>query len=182
MVILKFCDEGQNTATITFNGIDYTTNSPPLFIDYNPIYKEVRGGTGDSNTWQVIYRYTEGTVLGYFIDFVLIYRYFPEGINSNIPSNIQYSTIVKEIPFISGYNDGVFVYYDGFFKAYDNAGITILEATGINAGSNYKIKCDGCRPGECKGKQSKYPGYVCIDCKRIKQGLTNIRSKLNEFK
>jgi hypothetical protein len=46
--------------------------------------------------------------------------------------------------------------------------------------TTYKVRCDGCEPGDCKATKERYPGYVCMDCKDLESRLKKIGSKLNE--
>lgn len=44
----------------------------------------------------------------------------------------------------------------------------------------FEVECDGCKPQECKGNKSRYPGYVCMDCKEMEAGLKRIGRKIDE--
>ncbi|WP_017652298.1 hypothetical protein [Fortiea contorta] len=108
------------------------------------------------------------------------YKLFTQDYDTGEERFVSDVPIDNSIPSVEWYQD-VWVFSAGYsnstFSVQDKDEIYQYEVEVI---PNYKVKCDGCEPGECKASKSRYPGYTCMDCKELEARIKRIGGKLDE--
>lgn len=164
-----YCNEGQSTASIIVNGLEYESENPPLFVEVLFGYAELKWFDDGIDERHFLYRFDPlvGQIRQDILNGTLVF-YYSEGGGEE--------SLVASVPGQAGRGAAIFISNEYFLRAWDAEG-DIYTHSGTQVG--YTVKCDGCEPGECKGKQSKFPGYVCMDCKKMINQTINMRNRLN---
>lgn len=170
----KYCSIKNVTAAVTAGGVSYTTDKPPIWVSRNCLVLEY--GTNFEKVG-VIGEYDMTTVQLSYVSKVDASPFHIEFYVTQIADNQALASYGMDYTDGEHAPTGRLTNYG--LVALDNSGDIILTS---KMDQPYTVKCDGCPPGDCKGKKAAYPGYVCLDCKDAEARLNRIKAKAVQYK
>jgi hypothetical protein len=187
-----YCGEGQSTASITIDDIEYTTNKPPISVE------QIESVTLVGQVFRARFPYglfeEESLPLVSVGAWGLRSRYLQDAIEvdiqlhiNGVPAQTIYKTNSYPYTGAPPYNPrglvGAIIYYNttsqttpAKLEVKDKDSNLIISIPGT---PTYTINCDGCGVGECKGNRARYPGYDCLNCAELKRKLQTIGRRMD---
>ncbi|BAZ29947.1 hypothetical protein NIES4074_23950 [Cylindrospermum sp. NIES-4074] len=197
---MKYCNEGQETASITVEGKRYLTKNPPMTIIKANYLATIR------DAWLVERSGINSLLMSERIIYPDIQDYSIEGISGNdviifsyVESGIKYYgvflinrgeySLIESFtrPAMNAQNTAQFSLVDIEIRLTEEPrfSLTALDKNQSQFASflsknpiPYKINCDECEAGECKGRRARYPGYDCMKCKEMQTRIDNMNRRI----